>query len=117
MQQKLTHKVAVLRFTLSRYSWLLCILSTQFTSEYNYSTFDKTKPITQQGIHPLTLKCTIWKDSEDMIQSLNQLHYITSDQSHSVKARKIQPLAKPFRLFSRVCENCIIKTNVQSHLL
>ena len=34
---------------LSRYSWLLCIVSTQFTSEYNYSTFDKTKPMTQQG--------------------------------------------------------------------
>ena len=77
----------------------------------------KQNPSHSKGIHPLTLKCTIWKDSEDMIQSLNQLHYITSDQSHSVKARKIQPLAKPFRLFSRVCENCIIKTNVQSHLL
>ena len=83
MQQKLTHKVAVLRCPLSRYSWLLCIVYTQFTSEYNYSTFDKTKPITQ---HPLTLKCTIWTDSEDMIRSQNQLHYITSDQSHSVKA-------------------------------
>ena len=32
-----------------RYSWLLCIVYTQFTSEYNYSTFDKTKPMTQQG--------------------------------------------------------------------
>ena len=56
MQQKLTHKVAVLRFTLSRYSWLLCIVSTQFTSEYNYSTFDKTKPITQQGYTSLDPK-------------------------------------------------------------
>ena len=27
-----------------------------------------------------------------MIRSLNQLHYITSDQSHSVKATYIQPL-------------------------
>ena len=44
VQQKLTHKVAVLRCPLSRYSWLLCIVYTQFTSEYNYSTFDKTKP-------------------------------------------------------------------------
>ena len=27
--------------------WLvLCIVSTQFTSEYNYTTFDKTKPVT-----------------------------------------------------------------------
>ena len=86
MQQKLTHKVAVLRCPLSRYSWLLCIVYTQFTSEYNYSTFDKTKPMTQQGDTSLTLKCTIWTDSEDMIRSLNQLHYITSDQSHSVKA-------------------------------
>ena len=27
-----------------------------------------------------------------MIRSLNQLHYITSDQSHTVKATQIQPL-------------------------
>ena len=46
----------------------------------------KQNPWHSKGIHPLTLKCTIWTDSEDMIRSLNQLHYITSDQSHSVKA-------------------------------
>ena len=48
----------------------------------------KQNPWHSKGIHPLTLKCTIWTDSEDMIRSINQLHYITSDQSHSVKLRR-----------------------------
>jgi hypothetical protein len=52
-----------------------------------------------------------------MIRSLNHIHYISSDQSHSVKARYMKPLAKPFPLFFPFCENCIIKTNVHSHLL
>ena len=48
--------MAVLRCPLSRYSWLLCIVSTQFTPEYNCTIFDKTKPITQQGDTSLDTK-------------------------------------------------------------
>ena len=34
-----------------------------------------------------------------------------------MKASQMKPLPKTFRLFSRICENCNIKTNVHSQLL
>ena len=62
-------------------------------------------------------KSTTCSGYEETIRSLNHLLYISSDQSHSVKTSYINRLSKTFRLFSRLCENCNIKTNVQSQLL
>ena len=62
-------------------------------------------------------KSTTWSGYEETIRSLNHLLYISSDQSHSVKTSYINHLIKMFRLFSRLCENCNIKTNVDSQLL
>ena len=83
----------------------------------NTITAHSVKTKHQTGRHPYTPKSTIQNGYEEFIRSLNHLNYISSDQSHSVRAMWIKPLAKPFRLFSRVCQNCIIKTNVHSHLL
>ena len=62
-------------------------------------------------------KNTTWSGYEETIRSLNHLLYISSNQSHSVKTSYINHLIKMFRLFSRLCENCNIKTNVHSQLL
>ena len=62
-------------------------------------------------------KSTTYSGYEEIIRSLNHLLYISSDQSHTVKTSYINRLSKTLRLFSRLCENCNIKTNVHSQLL
>ena len=97
------------------HSWMFCTCSSQFyfliqwehirLNAYNWQTLR------------LDPKSTTWSGYEEIIRSLNHRLYISSDQSHSVKTSYINRLSKTFRLFSPLCENCNIKTNVHSQLL
>ena len=86
VQQKLTHKVACYGAPSPGIIGCFALYTRNLLLNTIIAHSIKQNPWHSKGIHPLTLKCTIWTDSEDMIRSLNQLHYITSDQSHSVKA-------------------------------